>query len=52
MYSRPFTLQIPQDLWERLLSYCERGKISEFIRQAIKEKLNKEETSVDSPLEA
>ncbi len=43
MYSRPFTLQIPQELWERLLAYCARGKISEFIREAIAEKLDKDQ---------
>ena len=44
MFTHSFTLQIPQELWERLEKFCKRYTIAEFIRQAIQEKLDKEST--------
>ena len=49
MYVHTFALQIPQELWDKLEQVCARRKIAEFVRDAIREKLDKE-TNMDSPL--
>ena len=49
MYIHTFTLQIPQELWDKLEQVCARRKIAEFVRDAIQEKLDKE-IDMDSPL--
>jgi len=49
MYVHTFALQIPQKLWDKLEQVCARRKIAEFVRDAIREKLDKE-TNMDSPL--